>query len=87
MHEVHEESAGWLWPELLPMALSRWMLMMSSILQGSALRLVLFIILVKYTLSKSAGDAELSGAADTAERTDAIHKDLNELGNMPTGTL
>lgn len=82
---VDKESAAWPQLELLSMALSRWLLGTSGVLQGSALRVVLFSILInnldcgiKHTHSKSAGDTELSGATDTAEGRNAIQRDLNE---------
>lgn len=82
---VGKESAAWPQLELLSMALSRWLLGTSGVLQGSALRVVLCSILInnldcgiKHTRSKSAGDTELSGATDTAEGRNAIQRDLNE---------
>ena len=71
---------------VLNCTLSRWRLVMSSVLQGSDLCLVLFNIFIcdindrlKCTLSKLTDDTKLSGAVDSLEGGDAIQRDPDKL--------
>jgi len=67
-------------------SMSRWSLVMSSVMQGSTLGLVFFNIFIgspdseiKCNLSKYADDTKLSAAVGKTEERDAIQRDVDKL--------